>query len=264
LQTASKLRAEELLCRLGAYRPARNAYQSVFNREVYANRRQDRAFFRQFLRPGALAFDIGANEGRLTETFVELGARVIAIEPNPQLAARIRARYAAGRAGRVAVEAVAVGAEAGVATLQLGRDSEHSTLSADWQDALRDEGADGRWAGTVDVPVETLDRLIDRHGRPDFVKIDVEGFEPQVLSGLHSPVPALCFEFQCRAIALARTSVELVVALGAYEFNVGRPERTVLAADGWTGPERALEALESIHRHEPKGYGDVYARLAGE
>lgn len=259
MPTASKLRAEELLCRLGAYRPARNAYQSVFNREVYADRRRDREFFRQFLSPGALAFDVGANEGRLTETFVELDARVIAVEPNPELAARIRARYASAS---VAVEAVAVGPEDGVATLQLGRDSEHSTLSADWQDSLREEGGDDRWAGTIDVAVTSLDRLVDRHGMPDFVKIDVEGFEPQVLAGLHRPVPALSFEFQCRAIPLARRSVELIVALGAYEFNVGRPERTVLDADGWTSPERALEALESVQRREPRGYGDVYARRA--
>ena len=258
MPTATKQRAELVLCRLGAYRPARNAYQSVFNRDAYAERQRDRAFYRSFLQPGDLAFDVGANEGRLTETFAALGARVVAVEPNPDLAERIRDRYGSSD---VAVEAVAIGAQAGTATLRLGRDSEHSTLSTDWEAALRAEGGDDRWAGTIEVPVTSLDLLIERHGAPDFIKIDVEGFEPEVLSGLHRASPALSFEFQCRAIALAVHSVQLVAALGDYEFSFAGPDRAALPADGWMGATELLETLDVARRRDPKGYGDVYARL---
>jgi FkbM family methyltransferase len=251
-------RVEDVLCRLRLYRPARNTYQRLFNREVIADRRHDREFFAAFVPAGGLVFDVGANEGRLTETFYELGARVVAIEPNPDLATRIRARYGSSR---VHVESAALGAEAGVAQLLLGRDSEHSTLSDEWQAALGDEGGAERWTSTVEVPVTSLDILIDRYGTPDFVKIDVEGFEPQVLSGLHRRVPALSFEFQCRAIDIARRSVETVDALGGYEFNLGRPERGSLAADGWTDAAGVLERLEAARAADPQSYGDVYARL---
>ncbi len=252
-------RAEDLLCRLRLYRPARNTYQRLFNREVHADRRADRRFFSAFVRPGGLVFDVGANEGRVTEVFAELGAHVVAIEPNPDLAAKIRARYGSAR---VHVESAALGDSEGVAELRLGADSEHSTLSDEWQQAVGDEAGAERWTDTVEVRVTSLDRLIERYGMPDFVKIDVEGFEPQVLSGLHRRVGALSFEFQCRAIDIARRSVETVEALGGYEFNLGRPERGSLPAEGWTDAAGALEALAAAREADPLSYGDVYARLA--
>lgn len=175
---ALRRQAEDILCRLGVYHPARNAYQRFLNREYYTTRVHDRAFFRDFVPEGGLVFDIGANEGRMTQTFAEIGASVVAVEPNPALAERVKARYGSSK---VTVEATALGDADGVATLRLGRDSGHSSLSQDWQEAAGD--AADRWDGSVEVPVTTLDALIARHGAPDFVKIDVEGFEPQVLRG---------------------------------------------------------------------------------
>jgi FkbM family methyltransferase len=258
LPLGARRRAEDLLCRAGVYGSARNAYQRVFNRAHYATRRRDLAFFRAFVPAGGLVFDVGANEGRMTQTFAELGATVVAVEPNPALSARVRARYASRR---VTVEPVAIGDAVGTAELHLGRDSGHSTLSSAWQDAVGEEGGAARWDGSVRVPVTTLDALIERHGRPDFVKIDVEGFEPNVLAGLHQPVPALSFEFLCAAIGIARTCVERVAALGDYEFNLARGEEHLLPAGGWSGADALLERLERLGQTDAEGYGDVYARL---
>jgi FkbM family methyltransferase len=253
----SSSRTEDLLCRTGAYRPARNAYQRIFNRGVLAGRRADRAFFGRFVPRGGLVFDVGANEGRLTEVFAELGASVIAVEPNPVLAERVRLRY--GSAG-VAVEAVALGACAGTASLRLGRDTAHSTLSDEWRRAVRPEDAAGRWGGTIAVPVTTLEALVGRFGRPDFVKIDVEGFEPEVLTGLRRPVPALSFEFQCAAPTIGRRSVAIVAELGGYTFNLTRGEHRALRSETWMTAGEVLAEMDAARRADPAGYGDVYAR----
>ena len=243
---------------MGAYRPARNAYQAVFNRPHWSTRRRDRDFFRSFVTPGGLVFDVGANEGRMTETFAELGATVVALEPNPALAARVGRRYGSSR---VTVEAAAVGAEEGSAVLRLGRDSGHSTLSDEWQETVGDAATD-RWESSIEVPVTTLDALIARHGTPEFVKIDVEGFEPQVLAGLHHPVRALSFEFLCAAPAIAEECVTTLGRLGPYELNLALGERHEFHDEGWMGADALLHELRGLSRSDPEGYGDVYARLA--
>jgi FkbM family methyltransferase len=138
------------------YRPTRNTYQRLLNREHFLERKQRRQFFSQFVHQGNLVFDVGAHRGHYAETFMELGARVVAVEPNPALADEIRRHYP-----QITVVAKAVGAKPGTAELTLGRDTEHSTLSTEW--ASRHTG---RWNGTVTVEVTTLAELIGAYGRP--------------------------------------------------------------------------------------------------
>jgi len=253
---ASRERVERLLCTAGLYRPARNTYHRLVNREQLAERERARAFFRRFVRPGSLVFDIGANHGRLAETHLELGARVVAIEPNRDLADRIRRRYGSA----LAVENVAVGAAAGFADLHLGKDDGHSTLSPAWM-ARAPTGA--RWNGLARVPVTTLDALISRYGEPQFVKIDVEGFEAEVLSGLHRPLPLLSFEFQCAELEIARRCVERLSRLGRYAFNLTQLEELRLLRGEWTNGATLVAELERMSERNPTGYGDVYAALCG-
>lgn len=58
-------------------------YRAVYGREAGKHREKLRKFYSQFLSPGDLVFDIGANVGVYTEVFSSLGSRVVAVEPNP-------------------------------------------------------------------------------------------------------------------------------------------------------------------------------------
>jgi FkbM family methyltransferase len=229
------------------YRTTRNVYQRLFNREYWRHRQAQKRLFSQFVRPGSLAFDIGANRGELSEAFLALGARVVAVEPNPGLAGEV-ARHLGPK---ISVERVAVGAAPGRAELSIGVDPGHSTLSQEWMERAP---TGDRWSGVVSTEVTTLDALIDKHGVPDFVKIDVEAYEAEVLSGLNRPLPALCFEYQGAYPEVAERCVGLLGDGYEYALTVG--EEPVLATE-WMDTTGVLERLRSVDR---EAYGDVFAR----
>jgi hypothetical protein len=60
------------------------AYLFVFRHAYWAEVRKIREFYRPFVKPGSLVFDIGANRGVHTREFLALGARVVAVEPIPE------------------------------------------------------------------------------------------------------------------------------------------------------------------------------------
>jgi FkbM family methyltransferase len=248
---------ESALCRVGLYGPLRSLYHRTVKPRDEASRRRDREWLRQFVPHGGLAFDIGANIGVRTEAFLALGARVVAVEPNPALSRRLARRL---RSPRLTVLSAAVGAEPGRAELHVGIADVYSTLSSDWIARVRRAAADERWAGSITVDVETLDGLIDRYGSPDFVKIDVEGYEAEVLRGLTRVLPALSFEFQSLALDMARDCLEHLNALAVYEYNFTPPERLELVLANWTDSRALLARLDAFGQDPRNSYGDIYAR----
>jgi FkbM family methyltransferase len=257
LSSASPMRdiAETIAYRAGIYRPARNAYDRLFRPDRSEARRRFLDFFRQFIPRGALVFDIGANQGWYTNSFLELGARVVAVEPIPEFAEGIARRHGS----RVAVETVALGESEGRTDLRVGRLHVHSSLAPRWIEIVKEAGGE-RWGeAAISVDVTTLDQLIARHGIPHFTKIDVEGYEPEVLAGLSQALPNLSFEAQSRAPALASECIERLAELGQYEFNLSPGVELRLALDSWVSGKRIGEELERLDGWDV-GAADVYAR----
>jgi FkbM family methyltransferase len=221
-------------------------------------RRRMEAFYRQFLRGGDLAFDIGAHVGNRVRIFRRIGARIIAVEPQPDFAALLRRLY--GRDPEVTIEASGVAAGSGEGRLHLSsRTPTVSTFADSW---MNDVQADRRfqrirWDTVISVPLVTLDELIARHGEPQFCKIDVEGFEHEVLNGLSQPIPALSFEYIPVAVARAIACVERIAALGDYRYRHSRVETHRWAGQHWLMPEAMIEILRALPSNDRSG--DVYA-----
>ncbi len=224
------------------------------------NRVRLRRFYGRFVQSGALCFDIGAHVGSRSRAFLDLGARVVALEPQPQCAAYLKKRWGGDR--RYTLIAKAVGAQPGMATLHINRmNPTISTLAPDdWRKAMAAAAAQReRWDHRFDVDVTTLDQLIDQFGTPDFCKIDVEGFEEQAIAGLSHPVPALSFEFISFEKARALACLRKLTSLGAYRFNWSFRERLRLESPDW-GDAGSVEGMLDGLAGEIAS-GDIYAWL---
>jgi FkbM family methyltransferase len=217
----------------------------------------DRLYSR-FIRPGDLAFDIGSHVGDRICSFRRLGARVVALEPQPLCAMVIRAIH--GGDPDVTLVQSACGAHEGVIKLHVNSDNPTvTTASADFvQAALGADGWEGQvWDKVLDVPLTTLDLLIATHGEPAFAKIDVEGFEADVLAGLTTAIPAISFEFTTIQRDVAFASLNRLAKLGYRHFNLALGESQILtftqeiSADAMAGHIAGLP-------HEANS-GDVYA-----
>jgi len=223
-------------------------------------RRALRRLYGQFLGPGDLAFDVGAHVGDRTACFARLGARVVAIEPQPDLAAWLRWQFRGEP--RVVVLESGLGAAPGRATLLLSRRTPTvTTLSPGWIELVEQSAGFARvaWQERHEVPLATLDGLIARHGLPRFCKIDVEGFEAEVVRGLSQPLPALSLEYVPAAAGVALAAIGRLLELGSYRFNVTRGERLRWLWPAWRGGPEIEDWLARRRPDEPSG--DVYARL---
>ncbi len=195
-------------------------------------RRAARPFHARFLAEDGLAFDIGAHVGDRTASFRRLGARVVALEPQPRLMRALRLIFRHDP-GVTLVEALA-GAAPGEAMLRLNSANPTvATASAEFIAAAAGAAGweDQHWDGELRREVTTLDALAATHGRPAFIKIDVEGHEAAVLEGLSQPPAALSFEFTTiqRGVAAA-----CLARLARSAIGISMP----VSARAWTSPMR--------------------------
>jgi FkbM family methyltransferase len=197
--------------------------------------------------PEPVFWDIGANKGVCSYAVAAAlpQARIVAVEPQPDLAERTRANLARLAPERCEVHAVGIGTAEGTFTLAVpAANLGAASFVIDPQRAHR----------TLEVPVITATMLRERsaHGWPTLVKIDVEGFEPEVVASLE---PCLA-EGACEAIVFenhhtnATSFVQVHGRLTAHGYRVFALRRNV--ARIWLSPATTTVAgaMDYVALHE--------------
>jgi FkbM family methyltransferase len=215
---------------------------------------------RRFVRPGDLVFDVGAHVGDRIAAFRRLGVRVVAVEPQPAVVRTLRLIY--GRDPHVTIEAAAVGRQSGFVNMNLNLDNPTvATASQEFIAAASHARAwEGQtWTNSIHVPLTSLDALIEKHGVPSFIKIDVEGYEAEVLAGLARPVHGLSFEFTTIQRDVAHACLKRCAELGYTKFNAALGESQRVEHADWI----AADAISHWIAKLPAGAnsGDIYASL---
>jgi FkbM family methyltransferase len=257
-----KSQIQKLLKRLGIYHRLKASflyrlYWSFADRSVINETSQELSFYRNLLsgfNPGDVIFDIGANQGTKTETFLRLGAKVVAVDPDETNKEILESKFLKYRLVPKPVVVVnrAVSDKSETATMFVDAPgSAKNTFSRKWVDTLRTD--DSRFGHSLDfrqskeVATTTLENLFADHGVPFFVKIDVEGFELSVLQGMQRPVPYLSFEvnlpefrpegLQCIEV-LAGVSTE-------GKFNYASDCTSELALKEWVSAAQITQVLNT-------------------
>jgi len=135
-----------------------------------------------------------------------------------------------------------------------------SSLSPDWVAQVQESGrfAEFHWDTTQRVSMTTLDALVERYGIADFCKIDVEGYELEVLQGLSRALGSVSFEFSVERLDSRLDAVDHLAALGMGRFNFSFGESLQLELASWTDL-RGIRRFLASDQHSPASFGDVYA-----
>jgi FkbM family methyltransferase len=210
-------------------------------------------FVQQFVKPGSLVFDVGTHVGAKTDLYLKLNTHVICIEPQPACVKLLTRKYF--RNPQVTILNKGVSDSIGTMDLYICSEAPTiSTFSEEWQHGRFENYL---WDKTVTVSVTTLDEVIKEFGCPYFCKIDVEGYEYNVLMGLSQPIPYISFEFTKELFKNSKLCIRHLKNLGYTLFNYGLGESLELTHREWISAENLIQEIEA--NPDKFLWGDIYA-----
>lgn len=217
-------------------------------------------FYSNFINPGELCFDVGANIGNRVDAFLNIGARVIAIEPQETCVTFLEKKYG----NQIKIINKGVGAKEELLDFYISESSALSSFSTDWIKSVDKSNRfqNSNWKKVQKIKITTLDKIINECGLPVFIKIDVEGYETEVLMGLSHKIKTLSFEYTVPEQTLKALSCIATLESMDKDFmcNYSIGETMELVLNHWLSPTYMRELI-SDQKFTSSGFGDIYIKF---
>lgn len=217
-------------------------------------------FYSQFLPKNGTYFDIGANFGNRIEPIKNEGYKIIAIEPQQECVDYLTLRFS----NTINIVPKGLGEKEEVKLMHISSNPVLSSFSEEWIDDTKKSGRFSKydWNEVRKIEITTFDNLIKLYGKPDFAKIDVEGFEYEVLKGLNEPINFISLEYAApEGIDMIKKCLLKLhdIAVNRIECNYSVGESMEWACKDWLNFEETMTLLDS-DGFTNTGFGDIYIK----
>jgi FkbM family methyltransferase len=220
-----------------------------------------KAFYATLINKGELVFDVGANFGNRVAPLLAVGARVVAVEPQNYCANYLQKKFGNK------INLVRKGLSSKEEKREFYESNMHTVASfnEEWiknmkEGRFKETGVE--WKKVGEIEMTTLDKLIEKFGIPAFIKIDVEGFEIEVLNGLNKPVKMICFEYavpdHIKAVKECFERIHQIYG-NDMECNYSTGESATWKLNSWISYEKMREHIDT-DAFLKTSFGDIYIR----
>lgn len=217
------------------------------------------AFYSLFIKPGDICFDVGANMGNRIAPLLYLGAQVIAIEPQEKCYNYLKREFG----DKIILVQKGLGEAEGIKLFHLSDDTTLSSFSSEWITSVKTTGRfkEKTWKTVLQTEMTTVDLLIEKYGKPSFIKIDVEGYELEVLKGLTTAVQMISYEYtvpeQPERAIMCLDRIEKYNPQIECNYSIG--EDLVWALAAWVSPGQMRAHILTAEFNDTC-FGDIYVR----
>lgn len=208
---------------------------------------------------GTLVFDVGCNLGSKAEEYLKYNTKVIGFEPQPKCVAVLRNKFANNN--NVVIEEIGLDSKSGTSVIYEASYHSISSMSLDFINTVKKERfADYSWGNEIPINVDTLDNMISKYGLPGYIKIDVEGYELNVLKGLTKKINVISIEFNPEMCSNSIECINYLDSLnGGSVYNYGSQNNGYFEFNDWVSKDEIINYIESINDFQIE-FGDIYIK----
>ncbi len=209
----------------------------------------------KLINEGDLYFDIGAHLGEKSKPFIEKKIRTIMVEPLPLCVKNLKQLYSKNPIVKIIPKGL--GSKNTKKTLSINKQMPTiSTFAKHWKSG---RFSNLKWTGKTQIKITTLDNLIKKFGNPQYIKIDVEGYEFSVLKGLTKKSGIISFEITSEFFSEAIKCLNYLKNLSYNSFTFSIGEKKKFFCD-WSDHKNIINLIKKEIKKDKLFWADIYCK----